>query len=444
MPCKCKYIGNTPKARSLIPTSWWRYQHPEINLIRTRHNCGQWIPLSGMFQPIEDAKSWHLWHSFQHRPWTFMSHRREDKNRILKRFHVLASGCMCLGNLACVWATHGFQPGRGLLALHGSAITISARVSQYQQGHWGSGVLQTNDPLNTQGPQTAKSRRSNINGSDRSSSFLFSHLFGSLRIITYAVCAMACVSKNIRLSFFVVFYGDAHFSNLVPRWADVKLICYASARLLVIPHHGSVIFQVAIQLVEVQGLRTERIRLVGELSRGSWCGEVIAISCKPTYDSSKLQRFLVFLESDLQKFMNELQNLSGAIQWGHSLQAWPFPFFKSILGSFKVSQNTVSSMFHPHSIFLANMLCPFAEVVGQGIERSICLAPAEAHVDLEYLDTLNYWRSKVEGPCGFRYVPSWFPFKIRVRSWICKRAEEWPIWINLNTHLRSVLRYDAS
>ena len=67
-----------------------------------------------------------------------------------------------------------------------------------------------------------------------------------------------------------------------------------------------------------------------------------------------------------------------------------FPFFKSILGSFKVSQNIVSSMFHPHSIFLANMQCPFAEVVGQGIERSICLAPAEAHVDLEYLDTLNY------------------------------------------------------
>ena len=52
--------------------------------------------------------------------------------------------------------------------------------------------------------------------------------------------------------------------------------------LLVIPHHHSMIFQVAIQLVEVQGLRTERIRLVGELRvkvDASWyLGEVIAVA----------------------------------------------------------------------------------------------------------------------------------------------------------------------
>lgn len=92
--------------------------------------------------------------------------------------------------VACVWIPHGiWLPGRGFFALHGPAITIIARVSQWYQRHWGSGILQTFDPLNT---QRMLSRGRNINGSDPSPSFFFSHLFGSLWIITSAVSA-ACM-----------------------------------------------------------------------------------------------------------------------------------------------------------------------------------------------------------------------------------------------------------
>lgn len=187
--------------------------------------------------------------SFQHQPWTFM------------QFHV-ASGCMCL------------DTPRHLVARKRCLCASWPRNHHHCKGfpvistalrQWYFANLRPFE--HTKDPQTAKSRSKYSREWPVSIIFFLSFVWKSL---DHYLCCVRCLH---------VFYKSGCHSSLssmvmptsatwslterMQSWFTMPLL--GCQMLLVIPHHRSMIFQVAIQLVEVQGLRTERIRLVGEL-----------------------------------------------------------------------------------------------------------------------------------------------------------------------------------
>lgn len=127
--------------------------------------------------------------------------------------------------------------------------------------------MQTFEPLNTQRipKQLSQGRTSTgVTGLHHSFSLICLGVFGSLLLLCLLWRVFYRSGCHSSLSSMVMPTSATwSLTERMQSWFTMPLLgCQV---LLVIPHHCSVIFQVAIQLVEVQGLRTERIRLVSEL-----------------------------------------------------------------------------------------------------------------------------------------------------------------------------------